>query len=486
MLHTIDLKKSISKESFKETTKLWEIKFGPLQRALKDKKIPTIILLEGWETAGKGSVLSQILLNLDPRGYWVHNVVKPTREEKLRPFLWRFWTKLPGYGEIAFFNHSWYWQLIETALKEKWSLQKIKNELEEIKTFERHLVDDGTLLIKIFLHISKEEQKKRFNKLKKDPATEWRAKGTYKKLLNAYDDLYKIINYVIMETNLSFSQWYVIPSTDLRYAIFETANTILNKWQEVLSENKPIEPYALAPRTSNPLSNVDLNKTISREEYNELLPKLQKELRTLQNFCYQKRIPVVIVFEGWDAGGKGGTIKRLVRELDPRGYDVVPISAPQGEEKNHHHLWRFWRALPKAGHFTIYDRSWYGRVLVERIEGFATEEQWKRAYSEINEFELQLAKWGAIILKFWMHISPDEQLRRFQERQSNPLKQWKITDEDWRNRAKWNEYEDAVNDMIERTSTVYAPWHIVEGNSKLYARIKVLTATIDSIKKHIS
>ncbi|MCX8063944.1 MAG: polyphosphate:AMP phosphotransferase [Candidatus Hydrogenedentes bacterium] len=486
MLDSVDLKKSISKTNFKESAKQWESKFGTLQRSLKDRKVPTIVLLEGWETAGKGTVLSQILLNLDPRGYWVHNIVKPTREEKLRPFLWRYWIRLPGYGEIAFFNHSWYWELIEKALKEKWNLQKIKNELEEIKTFERHLVDDGVLLIKIFLHISKAEQQRRFKKLEEDPSTEWRTKGKYKNLLKSYEKIFEITNFVLTETNLQYSKWNVIPSTDLKYSTAETARIILNKWEETLSENRQIEPYILAPRTSNPLSTVDLNKELSQQDYEKILPKLQKKLRELHYLCYKKRIPVVIIFEGWDAGGKGGVIKRLVRNLDPRGYDVVPISAPQGEEKNHHHLWRFWKALPKAGHFTIYDRSWYGRVLVERVESFATEEQWKRAYSEINEFEMQLAKWGAIIMKFWMHISPDEQLKRFQERQSNPLKQWKITEEDWRNRAKWNDYEEAVNDMIDRTSTVYAPWHIIEGNSKLYARVKVLNIVVDTIKKHTS
>lgn len=485
MLDAVDLKKTLPKEKFKELIKTWETKLGPLQRTLKEKKIPTIVLLEGWETAGKGTILSQLLLNLDPRGYWVHNIVKPTREEKLRPFLWRFWTKLPGYGEIAFFNHSWYWQIIEKALKEKWNFRRIKQELEEIKVFERHIIDDGALLIKIFLHISKSEQEKRFKKLEKNPTTEWRVKGKYKDFLKAYDKLYKIIDFMLTETNLSYSRWNVIPSTDLKFSTVETGEIIISKWEEVLSKGIQTESYILAPRTSNPLSEVDLTKDIPREEYDRELPRLQKKLREIQYACYQKRIPVVIVFEGWDAGGKGGAIKRLVRELDPRGYDVVPISAPQGEEKNHHHLWRFWKALPKAGHFTIYDRSWYGRVLVERIEGFATEEQWKRAYSEINEFEMQLAKWGAIILKFWMHISPDEQLRRFQERQSNPLKQWKITDEDWRNRAKWSEYEEAVNDMIERTSTVYAPWYIVEGNSKPYARIKILTTVIETLRKHI-
>lgn len=485
MLDQINLDLHLSKEEFKKTTHGWELKLGQIQRELREKRIPTIVLIEGWDTSGKGTLLNHLLLNLDPRGYWVHNITKPTREEKLHPYLWRFWNKLPGYGDIAFFNHSWYWPIVLEAQKEGWGSNKIRSELEELLTFERHLIEDGNLLIKLFLHISKKEQKKRFEKLEKDPAFEWRAKGKNKELLKSYDELYKVMNVILKETHTDIAPWHIIPATDERYCIAEAGNILLSKWENTLKNGLNIPTYTLAPRETEPLKDVNLSQSVSRENYNELLPKLQKELRRLQAICFKERIPVVIIFEGWDAGGKGGAIKRLVSQLDPRGYEVIPIGAPQGEEKKHHHLWRFWRALPKAGHFTIYDRSWYGRVLVERIEGFAQPKDWMRGYSEINEFELQLAKWSAIIIKFWLHISPEEQLKRFEERQSNPLKQWKITDEDWRNRAKWNEYEEAVSDMIDRTSTVYAPWTIVEGNDKLFARLKVLLTVIKSIKKSL-
>jgi len=486
MLDTVNLDSRLSKEQFDEHIQPWTFTFGNCQRELRQKGIPTVVLIEGWDTSGKGTLLNRLLLNLDPRGYWVHNITKPNREEKLHPYLWRFWNKLPPYGDIAFFNHSWYWHIVLKAQKEKWSISKICAELQELKTFERQLIEDGTILIKLFLHISQKEQKKRFEKLEKDPAFKWRTQGENKELLKLYGELYKITDIVLKETNTDIAPWYIIPATDKRFCISEAGDILLSHWDNVLKKGLETTKYTLASRDTEPLKEVDLSKSVSREQYEKLLPKYQKELKRLQFLCFKERVPVVIMFEGWDASGKGGAIKRLVRELDPRGYEVIPIGAPQGEEKRHHHLWRFWKALPKAGHFTIYDRSWYGRVLVERIEGFAKPEEWMRAYSEINEFELQLVKWGAIMIKFWLHISPEEQLRRFEERQSNPYKQWKITEEDWRNRARWKEYEEAVSDMIDRTSTVYAPWTIVEGNDKLFARIKILESVINGIKKSIN
>ena len=233
------------------------------------------------------------------------------------------------------------------------------------------------------------------------------------------------------------------------------------------------------------LSGVDLSKSLEREEYKERLNKLQKKLSMLHNELYRLRIPVVLGFEGWDAGGKGGAIKRLTSHLDPRGYAVHPTAAPNDYEKVHHYLWRFWKDMPKAGHVAIFDRTWYGRVMVERIEGFCSEANWKRAYQEINEMEAHIAHSGAIIIKFWLHIDKDEQERRFKERQTTPGKEWKITDEDWRNREKWDQYEVAVNEMLLRTSTTYAPWVIVEGNSKYYARVKVLETVVDAIEKKV-
>ena len=244
-----------------------------------------------------------------------------------------------------------------------------------------------------------------------------------------------------------------------------------------------IRARALGYRPRRRLSEVELDKEISEEEYKKELRHLQKKLNALHYRLYRKKIPVVIAYEGWDAAGKGGNIKRIAGALDPRGYEVHPIASPEPHEKARHYLWRFWTRLPKTGHIAIFDRTWYGRVMVERLEGFCSENDWMRAYNEINEFEKELHDWGAVIIKFWVQIDKDTQLERFNERQNTPEKQWKITDEDWRNRDKWDAYETAVNEMIQKTSTSYAPWHILESVDKKYARIKALKIVVEELEK---
>ena len=236
------------------------------------------------------------------------------------------------------------------------------------------------------------------------------------------------------------------------------------------------------------LSTIDLTKTLSKEEYVRDLIRYQLQLRALAYQLYVQKRPLLIVYEGWDAGGKGGNIKRITEKLDPRGYEVYPIAAPQGDDKTHHYLWRFWRRLkpPDEKQILIFDRSWYGRVLVERLEGFCTEEEWKRAYREINQFERQLVDFGSVLVKFWIHISKEEQLTRFQGRQETPYKAWKLTDEDWRNRQKWDLYEEAINDMLLKTSTLTAPWTIVEGDCKWYARVKALRTLVDALSEGLN
>ncbi|MCL7452609.1 MAG: hypothetical protein M8467_06130 [Anaerolineae bacterium] len=236
------------------------------------------------------------------------------------------------------------------------------------------------------------------------------------------------------------------------------------------------------------LGTTDLNKSLTREEYVRDLIRYQIQLRALAYQLYVQKRPMIIVYEGWDAGGKGGNIKRVTEKLDPRGYEVFPIAAPQGEDKTHHYLWRFWRRLkpPDEKQILIFDRTWYGRVMVERLEGFCTESEWKRAYREINEFERQLVDYGAIIAKFWIHISKEEQLARFEGRQETPYKAWKLTDEDWRNRQKWDLYEEAINDMLLKTSTLTAPWTVVEGDCKWWARVKALRTLVDLLTHELN
>jgi polyphosphate kinase 2 (PPK2 family) len=233
------------------------------------------------------------------------------------------------------------------------------------------------------------------------------------------------------------------------------------------------------------LSTLNMKLKLDRQEYVKELTRRQVQLRDLGWQVYQQKRPVVLVFEGWDAAGKGGAIKRATEKLDPRGYVVYPISAPQGEDKTRHYLYRFWRRLPEKGQIAIFDRSWYGRVLVERVEGFCSEEAWKRAYKEINSFERQLRDFGAVMAKFWIHLSREEQLRRFEERKRIGYKAWKLTDEDWRNRGKWGAYEEAVNEMLLKTSTRTAPWTLVEGNDKYWARVKILSTLVDVLSKEL-
>ncbi|MGB9611216.1 MAG: hypothetical protein ACPL7M_09625 [Bryobacteraceae bacterium] len=234
------------------------------------------------------------------------------------------------------------------------------------------------------------------------------------------------------------------------------------------------------------LESLDLTLSLPRDEYMVQLARRQIQLRELGWQVYVQKRPVIIAFEGWDAAGKGGAIRRITEKLDPRGYVVYPISAPEGEDRTRHYLYRFWRRLPPRGQIAIFDRTWYGRVLVERVEGFCTEDAWRRAYKEINSFERQLKDFGTILAKFWIHISRDEQLRRFRERQKTGYKAWKLTAEDWRNRAKWPAYEQAVEDMLLKTSTITAPWRLIEGNDKYYARVKVLSTLVELLSEELN
>ena len=363
----------------------------------------------------------------------------------------------------------------------------------EIYTFERTLTDDGAVLIKLFLHISKKDQKKRFEKLLESKETAWRVSREDLERNKNYDGYKSILENMLEQTETEYAPWTIVEATDKKYATAKIYATVIHQLEEALKkrtvqkEEKQTEKQEKKQKLfeASVLSNADLSCSYTKEEYKERLQKLQKKIAVLHSELYRRRIPVVLGFEGWDAGGKGGAIKRLTEFMDPRGYVVNPTAAPTEVEKNHHYLWRFWQNMPKAGHIAIFDRTWYGRVMVERIEGFCTKEEWQRAYREINDMEAHLANSGAIVMKFWMQIDKDEQERRFKERMENPEKQWKITDEDWRNREKWEQYEEAVNEMIIKTSTSYAPCTIVEGNCKYYARIKVLETVVNEIEKRL-
>ncbi len=458
------------------------------QQVIKNEGLPVIVMLEGWSAAGKGSALGSIIKFMDPRFFRVYNMDAVTEEEMRRPFLYRHAVKMPMKGQFSFFDGSVMDEVTYQYLTDEISKEEYDAKVESIVHYERQLRDNGYLVVKFFLDVSEKDQKKRIEKLLDSKNTKWRVtkkdlwqNKNYKKCKKVFDDYIK-------RTDTKECPWHRIKADDKDQVESIIANTIIAEIDAAVKKPHKAEiqsnPYELVKMPK--LSKIKLEgKELTREEYQKKLKKLQKELSALHNKIYRKKIPVIIAYEGWDAAGKGGNIKRVASALDPRGYEVFPIASPTPEEKNRHFLWRFYNRLPKTGHIAIFDRTWYGRVMVERLEGFCSENDWKRAYNEINEFEKDLTDWGAIVIKFWVQIDKDTQLERFTLRQNTPEKQWKITDEDWRNREKWDLYEKAIDEMIAKTSTEFAPWFVLESNDKKYARIKALEIIIDEIKKRL-
>lgn len=507
MLEKVDLLKKLSKEEYKEKMSQLETKIGQLQRECKALKIPIMIVFEGFGAAGKGLQIGKLIQSMDPRGFHVYPVKNETEEERMHPFLWRFWIKTPEKGRIAIYDGSWYRRVLIDRFEKRTKEKELPEAFHSINSFEEQLTDDGTVIIKLFLDISKKEQKKRFDKLQKNKETAWRVTQGDLERNAKYNEYAAMMEDMLFKTDTDYAPWTIIEATDRRFATVKIYTTVVKAMADQIEKLERQRKKDTADQETDDhmnvsevareadkelrelqvsiLSKADLSLKYTREEYEAKLDKLQKKIEKLHGELYRRRIPVVLGFEGWDAGGKGGAIKRLTAKMDARGYAVNPTASPNDIEKAHHYLWRFWRAMPKAGHVAIFDRTWYGRVMVERIEGFCTKEEWQRAYKEMNDMEKDLCDAGAIVIKFWMHIDKDEQERRFKERQENPEKQWKITDEDWRNREKWDQYEDAVNEMLLRTSTDYAPWVVVEGNDKYYARVKVLKTVVDAIEERL-
>jgi len=561
MLDRADLTAEMTKEGFREAREQVSRRLGALQRQAREAQVPVLLVFEGWQTAGLGTVIGRILAALDPRGYKLHTFGAPVDEAALRPPMWRYWVTLPGRGGIGVYDRGWYGEVLRAKKKDRAAV------CGRINVFERQQADEGAVIVKIWLHISKKEQAKRFRKLEKDTALSWRITGQDWRNHERYESWCRVVDEMLEETSTDYAPWTVIPAEDLRYATIAAANTVIAALEGAVSKaggtpapqlaggtptpqlaggtptpqlaggtptpqlaggtpapqlaggtptpqlaggtpapqlaggtptpqlaggtpapqkvgHPPRKPGGV-PDGQGPLDEVNLDVHVDPSKYQGQLEKLQDKLLEAEHLLYPPRVPVVIVYEGWDASGKGGNIKRLVASLDHRGFEVIPVGPPVGDEKTHHYLWRFWKSLPKGGHITIFDRSWYGRVLVERVEGLATASEWSRAYGEINEFERELTDYGVVLVKFWMHISKEEQLRRFQLRQQTPWKTWKITEEDWRNREKWDAYYAAVSDMLEKTSTPSAPWTIIEGNDKFHARIKAIRTVLGAINARL-
>ena len=493
MLEKIDLSKTIKKKEAKEKLKKLDAEVAALQRKARELKIPVMVVFEGWGASGKGRLINRLIQPLDPRGFKVYSIQKASEEEESHPYLWQFWKRLPSRGRMYIFDRSWYTQILRERADHHRTQEQTACSYHEINSFERMLTLDGMLIVKFFLHISKAEQKRRFEKLESSPETKWRVTKEDWKHHRQYEEYFAVNDEMLVSTDTGSAPWHVVEAENGSYAALRILDCMVRALRgRIQAETEKLgrksEPYFYAggsSGSSTPLAKADLSRTVKKEKYKEKLKEYQKRLALLQSELYREKIPVVLGFEGWDAAGKGGAIKRLTECMDPRGYEVIPTSAPNDYEKAHHYLWRFWTKMPAGGHLAIFDRTWYGRVMVERVEGFCSREEWQRAYREIQEMEEQLAQAGVLILKFWLQIDKEEQERRFLARRENPEKSWKITEEDWRNRAKWDQYEPAVNEMIVKTSTAKAPWIIVEGNCKYYARLKVLKTVVEALEKRL-
>ncbi|WP_026528983.1 polyphosphate:AMP phosphotransferase [Butyrivibrio sp. VCD2006] len=477
-----------AEEELKEKLKEERAKLSASQMKIKEAGLPVMVLFEGWNTAGKGAVIGKVIRNIDPRFFKVATLDRePSDEEKRYPFLYRYIKEIPEAGKFRFFDTCWMEEIVDGVLQGTMDEETYAKRVHSINTIERQLCDNGYLVVKFFMNISKKEQKKRLDNLLDSKDTSWRVTDADLKQNKHYEEIEDVYDKYLSDTNESRTPWYIIDASDKKWAELQVLQ-FLNQGIDIAlknhSLNVPILQNTFPMEKVQKLSDIDLSdKFVTDEEYELELKKLQKELRELGNKVYRKKIPVIIAYEGWDAAGKGGNIKRITAALDPRDYVVEPIASPEPHEKARHYLWRFWTRLPKTGHITIFDRTWYGRVMVERLEGFCSENDWQRAYNEINEFEKELSDWGAVIIKFWVQIDKDTQLARFTDRQNTPEKQWKITDEDWRNREKWDLYEGAIDEMIAKTSTTFAPWYVLESVDKKYARLKALKIVIREIKK---
>lgn len=480
MFESAELGHTISKSDYEaQEPALREALLDAQYQVLEQARFPVIVVIGGVDAAGKGATVNLLNAWMDPRHIHVHALGAPTEDERLRPPMWRYWRVLPPKGKAGVFFDSWYAGPIEHCAMGKADVDELDAPLDEIRRFERMLIDEGALIVKLWFHLSKHTQKQRLEALEGDAKTRWRVTPTDWKHHKRYKQFRKVSEHVLQATSTAEAPWIVVEGTDFRYRNLTTGHVLLEAMKKRLAEPAEPAPLLAAPLQMplddrNVLAALDLTKALSKKRYENALARYQGRLNRLTRdprFCGRS---LIIAFEGADAAGKGGAIRRVSGALDARQYHIIPVAAPTEEEKAQPYLWRFWRYIPRPGRVTIFDRTWYGRVLVERVEGLCSEADWMRAYGEINEFEEQLVVNGTVLVKFWLAISKEEQLARFKQRETVGFKHYKITDEDWRNRDKWDQYTHAVCDMVDRTSTEQAPWTLVEANDKYYARIKVL------------
>ena len=476
MFESAELKHAVSKALYRrEEPKLRQQVLETQFDLTQNGRFPVLIVIAGVEGAGKGETVNLLNEWMDPRHVLTHGFAEPSDEEQERPHLWRFWKALPPKGKVGVFFGAWHSEPVVRRVYGKISAAEYAEKIDEIVRLEKMLSDEGVLLLKYWFHVSRKQQKKRLKKAGES------AHYPYKKFLKTCENF-------VRRTSTAEAPWIVIPGGDDRHRALTFGRHLLAAMRERLDEKGARRAPDRQPPLARPVDNLNiiralkLDQALDKNAYRKEVRKLQARLGQLSRDKRFKDLSTVLVFEGNDAAGKGGAIRRVTSALDARYYRTVPVAAPTEEERAQPYLWRFWRHLPRRGRFLFFDRSWYGRVLVERVEGLAADADWLRAYSEINDFERSMARNRMVVLKFWLAISKDEQFRRFKRREKVAFKRFKITAEDWRNRKKWDAYEEAVCHMIDRTSTSVSPWTLVEANNKYYARLKVLRTVCDALE----
>jgi polyphosphate:AMP phosphotransferase len=507
VFETAEIKHKVSKEEFEEQAIAMRLALVELQQQLRTARFPVIVLFAGVDGGGKGESVNLLTSWMDPRWIVTRAYGEPSDEERERPEFWRYWRGLPPKGKLGLFLSAWYSRPLLDRVYRRASAAEFDNELERIVAFEKMLADDGALILKFWMHLGRKAQEKRLEALEKNPLTRFRVTKRDWEHFERYDRFLAAAERVVMRTSTGQAPWTIVDGRDEQYRSLCVTTTLRDtlrrhlrteqlqlklreeaqaERQKRLAKTKPVPDGALELVTKRTiLQALDFTKKTPANVYERELQKQQARLSKLTREAKQRGITSLLVFEGMDAAGKGGAIRRVTAGIEARDYQVIPIAAPTDEERAQHYLWRFWRHLARAGRITIFDRSWYGRVLVERVERFASEAEWGRAFAEINHFEEELVGSGCVLLKYWLHVTKDEQERRFIERRDTPYKSWKLTDEDWRNREKWDLYEVAVDQMVERTSTSLAPWVLVEANDKRFARIKALRSFADRLEQRL-
>ena len=489
MLKSAELGRSFSKQEYEAAVSELRTALLKAQAELEQAKFPVLVLINGADGAGKSETLNTLHEWLDARYLRTEAYEEASEAERARPEFWRYWMWLPKAGRIGIFLGSWYTPPILDRVLGDGKPRRFEQALTRINAFERTLADDGTLFIKLWFHVSKKVQKQRLKAEARAQSTRLLVTKRNWRNHEHYDEFVTVTERVLRDTSTGQAPWTVIESGDDRYRNITAGRAILEQLQRHLAQRRASDAPRAEPEIGDPitlLDGLDLSLKLEKSDYERRMVELQGRLGELARKLKKRHRSAIILFEGSDAAGKGGAIRRLVWALDARQYRIIPIAAPSDEERAHHYLWRFFRHLPERGRITIYDRSWYGRVLVERVEGFASEQEWRRAYKEINDFEQELTRDGIVLVKFWLQISPEEQLRRFQEREREPWKQHKITAEDYRNRGKTHQYEAAAAEMIARNSTEYAPFTLIEAEDKRYARIKVLETVCERLEHALS